>query len=413
MRAAKNLLFIFFLLETLCVTYALKFPVLISLATILYTVSGMAIALLLLHMPERKISLMYLPDTKTPVWIYQLLLLLFVGLFIIFFTQRWIERSPLSYRDADMIPIMQVMAERFLEGNWSVVYAPVQEIWNGIQPIYLPAMWMPFLLSVKSGLDPRWVTSFAVFLSFAMFISLWRAHWQKVSGPFLLLITGILCYWLYTDPTHNFIRLSEEGIVVFYYSVLVLAILSENFLLIGIAAALCALSRYAIAGWLPAIMLYLLLIRKQKRDTVRFVSSFTCVVLLLVIFPFGTKPLEIAFQQPQQYMQHAARIWKESPEYFTQSMGLAKFFGPGRIVMQHTLLLYASFLLPFLFVLGMRYLSKQRSYNNIALALLKLTIVIVYSLIDVPYQYLFYTSSFISLLAVVWVTGKEEGVGEN
>lgn len=60
------------------------------------------------------------------------------------FTKHWISTSPLSYTDADMIPIMQVMSQRFLQGEWSMVYQPVQEIWNGIQPVYLPAMWMPF-----------------------------------------------------------------------------------------------------------------------------------------------------------------------------------------------------------------------------------------------------------------------------
>ncbi len=413
MRAAKNLLFVFFLLETLCVTYVLKFPALISSATILYTISGVAIAVLFLYVPERKINLKYIPDAKTPVWMYQWFLLSFLGIFIISCTQQWIQQSPLTYRDADMIPIMQVMAERFLAGNWSGVYDPVQEIWNGIQPIYLPAMWMPFLVTIKSELDPRWVTSFAVFLSFTMFIALWRIHWQKLSALLLLGTAAMLCYWLYTDNTHNFIRLSEEGIVVFYYSLLVLAIFSENFLLIGIVAALCALSRYTIAGWLPAMILYLLLIRKQKRDTVRFVCSFASVVVLLVLLPFGTKPLQIAFQQPSQYIQHAARIWNESPAYFTQSMGLAKFFGPDHIVLQHTILLYASFLLPLLCVLGIRYLPKQYAYNNIPLALLKLTLVIVYNLIDVPYQYLFYTSSFVSLLAVVWVTGNRKMANKN
>ncbi len=179
MRAAKNLLFVFFLLETLCVTYVLKFPALISSATILYTISGVAIAVLFLYVPERKINLKYIPDAKTPVWMYQWFLLSFLGIFIISCTQQWIQQSPLTYRDADMIPIMQVMAERFLAGNWSGVYDPVQEIWNGIQPIYLPAMWMPFLVTIKSELDPRWVTSFAVFLSFTMFIALWRIHWQN------------------------------------------------------------------------------------------------------------------------------------------------------------------------------------------------------------------------------------------
>ncbi|MFN3665964.1 MAG: hypothetical protein ACK4S0_07385 [Sediminibacterium sp.] len=402
MRTVKNYLFCLLLLETLCVSYALKFPSLVLPATVIYTVSGIAIAFLLLRMPQQKTNLPVITFRLTPVWSYQCALLLFGGLFMYLFTKQWIVQSPLSYKDADMIPIMQVMAERFMQGDWALVYQPVQEIWNGIQPIYLPAMWMPFLAAVKFGFDPRWITSLAVFFSFGIFILLWRAHWQKISGAFLLLAAGILCLWLYTEPSHNFIRLSEEGIVVFYYSLLVLAILSENFLLIGIAAALCALSRYAIAGWLPAMLVYLVLAHKQKPDTIRFILSFVSVVLLLVVLPFGIKPLQIAFQQPQLYIEHAARIWKESPAYFTQSTGLAKFFGPENIVLQHQLLILCSFLLPLIFVFGS---IKWKHRNNIPLATLKLTVVIVFALIDVPYQYLFYTSSFISLIAIARVSG--------
>lgn len=405
MRTIKQWLLICLLLETLCVTYALKFQSVISFATVLYAISGIAIAVLLLYAPKKKIMLNLVLDKTKPVWAYQLMLLLFGGLFMYLFTKRWIAQSPLSYVDADMIPIMQVMSQRFMQGNWQMVYQPVQEIWNGIQPIYLPAMWMPFLVSVKFGFDPRWITSFGVFLSFLIFILHWRTHWQKKSGAVLLFVAGILCLWIYTDATHNFIRLSEEGIVVFYYSMLVLALLSENFLLIGIAAALCALSRYAIAGWLPVMLLYLLVIRKQKKDTIRFLLSFAVVVLVLVIIPFGFQPIRIAFQQPDQYMLYAERIWKEAPQYFTQSMGFAKFFGPEQVIMQHRMLMVFSFLVPFLFVLIIMYANKHiNRYHNIELAALKLSVVVVYTFIDVPYQYLFYTSSFISLIAITGVT---------
>ncbi len=409
MRSIKQWLLICLLFETLCVTYALKFASIIPLVTILYTVCGIAIALLLLGITEKRIRLNLMMVKKQPVWAYQLMLLVFGGFVIYLFTKQWIEKSPLSYVDADMIPIMQVMSQRFLQGNWSMVYQPVQEIWSGIQPIYMPAMWMPFLVSVKFDFDPRWITSSAVFLSLSIFILLWSAHWQKISGALLLFIAGILCLWLYTDTTHNFIRLSEEGIVVFYYSLLVLAILSENFLLIGIAAALCALSRYAIAGWLPVMLIYLLFIWKQRRDTMRFLLSFAAIVLLLVIIPFGFEPIKIAFQQPEQYMQHAARIWNEAPEYFTQSMGFAKFFGPGQIELQHRILIVFSFLVPLVFVVGTIYANKRRRVcNNILLATLKITIVVVYAFIDVPYQYLFYTSSFIGLIAITGLTSREE-----
>lgn len=405
MRTTKQWLLFCLLLETVAVTYALKFSSLTGIAAVVYVISGLTIACLLPQMPAQKIKFNFRIKLLSGVTAYQLAILLIGGLAVFLFTKQWINQSPLNYTDADMIPIMEVMGKRFLAGNWSSVYDPMQEIWNGIQPIYLPAMWLPFLAAVKFGFDPRWVTSFAVFLSFSMLIILWRAHWQKISGAVLLFVSGVLGLWLYTDNTHNFIRLSEEGIVVFYYCLLVLALLSENFLFVGLAAALCVLSRYAIVGWLPAFMFYLLFIRKQKQATLQFILSFLGVILLLVIIPFGIKPLLIAFQQPAEYMQHAERVWKESPEYFSQTVGLAKFFGPENIVLQHQLLLLCSFLMPMIFILASR---KRMSRNNISLAALKLTVVIVFALIDVPYQYLFYTSSFISLIAIAGVSRTDQ-----
>lgn len=402
---AKKWLLLFLVLETLSVTYLLRLPAFITITTLLYAFSGIAISFLLLFLPEKRLELKSLSSPTKRGFSYQIIFLFLGGLFIYQSTQYWINQAPLSYKDADMIPIMQVMAQRFLEGDWRLVYSPIQEIWNGIQPVYLPAMWMPFLVSEKFSFDPRWITSFAVFLSFFLFILLWRAHWKMRSGAILLFVSGVLCLWLYTDTKHNFIRLSEEGIVVFYYSLLILMLLTENFLLIGFITALCTLSRYILVGWLPVILLYLFIIRNQKRDTLHFLMSFSITILFLVILPFGYTPLQISFFQPEQYIEHASRIWKESPEYFTQSMGFAKFFGPGMLEVQHRILTIVSFLVPLTAIFLIIYYTKQTEIklNNIGIATLKLTVVIVYTFIDVPYQYLFFTSSFISLIAITGV----------
>lgn len=403
----KKLLFLFLLLETLSVTYFLRFQSLINFTTLIYLFSGIAISFLLLFLPKQKLKLDFFSKPLFSIdYVYPVVFLSLTGLFIFQFTQYWINQSPLSYKDADMLPIMQVMAKRFLDGDWSLVYTPIKEIWNGVQPIYLPAMWMPFLVSTKFSIDPRWITSFAVFLSFSIFILLWRVHLQKVSGALLLLVSGILCLWLYTDQIHNFVRLSEEGIVVFYYSLLVLVLLSENFLLIGFVVALCTLSRFVLIGWLPVILLYLVIIRKQQRDIAFFLISVSLSILLLVILPFGFTPFKILFFLPGNYIEHASRIWKESPEYFHQSMGLAKYFGPTMIELQHRILIISAFLAPLTAIILIIYHVKRtkKELNNICIAVLKLTIVIVYTFIDVPYQYLFFTSSFVSLIAIVGTT---------
>jgi len=51
-----------------------------------------------------------------------------------------------------------------------------------------------------------------------------------------------------------------------------------------------------------------------------------------------------------------------------------------------------------------------QQYNNVALATLKLTIVVMYAFIDVPYLYLFYTSSFISLILITGLSDSQDSV---
>ena len=84
-------------------------------------------------------------------------------------------------------------------------------------------------------------------------------------------------------------------------------------------------------------------------------------------------------------------------------MGFAKFFGPGRTELLHKLLLFTSIFIPLIFVIGCFGWEKiaKKKLSNIPLACLKLTLVFAIVFIDVPYLYLFYTSSIVSLLMIV------------
>ncbi|MCW3086653.1 MAG: hypothetical protein JWQ78_39 [Sediminibacterium sp.] len=401
----KPLLVAAFIAETLCVTYALKFPAWIPTASVVYFLSGLLIAVLTVCLPQVRLRLPTLLKTIRTGGLIKILLAGLLAVALYHFTRAWIAGTPLTIYDADMLPIMKVMAQRFLQGQWSQVYDPIPEIWGGIQPIYLPAMWLPFTIAVAGNFDLRWITTAGLFFSFAIFLALLEPFKKIFLSLLLFLCSYFLLRWLLTEEMHNFIRLSEEGLVVFYYSLLVLALLSENFLLIGIAAALCALSRYTLAGWFPAMIIYLLLRDRQQKKLLTFAIAGLSMVLLLVILPFGWHVLEAALALPSQYIGHANRVWTDSPEFFYESMGFAKFFGPGRTHLLHRVLIIASFAGPILFVLVCRlweYVTKN-TLGNIPLGCLKLSVVIVYTFLDVPYLYLFYTSSFVSLVAIAWL----------
>jgi len=115
---------------------------------------------------------------------------------------------------------------------------------------------------------------------------------------------------------------------------------------------------------------------------------------------------------PGNYVAFAVRVWKDSPDVFSTAPGLAWFFGPGRITILHRLLIGLSFIVPAGFVLYCHRRGKKGQVSNIALASLKLSLVIFYCFIDVPYLYLFYTSSFVSLVIVTMLVRTKDEVLE-
>lgn len=311
------------------------------------------------------------------------------------------DDAPLNYHDADMLPIIKIMSHRFVEGHWAKVYDTIPNIWQGVKPIYLPAMWLPFSFAEWLNIDIRWITILALFLSFSIAILLWDPFTSKRLSLTYKIAVFMLFWWLFTNDSAGLVPYTEEGVVIINYVWLTIALLSENYLLIGAAACLCLLSRYALVGWLPAMLILLYVQRKRKQWLHLKISGIACFALL-VLLPFGWTIIKNFITLPGAYIDFAARVWKDGPQVFAISLGFAKFFGPTHITLQHYLLITLSFAMPMIFVLVCAWINYKKGIvlHNIPLAALKLTLVIFYTFIDVPYLYLYYTSPFISCVLV-------------
>lgn len=422
----KKILLYSFLLETLCVSYALYWKTATPITSVLITLSGAIIVYCFLKLPK--------PITDqviaiTPIWRkYRAVLSVMALMAIGGAAYKWIQDAPMDYHDGDMLPIIKIMNQRFLNGQWSHVYDIIPEIWNGIQPIYLPAMWLPFGLPVLLGLDLRWMTVLALFVVSALF--LFKINPRHHKAPYLLLAAFVLIWWLLSAENSGLIPYTEEGVVILFYSLLAIALTGKNAWFIGIATSLCILSRYAIVGWLPAMLLYYAL-NKDWKSLIQFCATGLACFLLLVLIPFGwTTFLKLA-SIPGEYIAFSKRVWTDAPQVFRESLGWAKFFGPENIATQHALLVGLSLTLPSIFMLGVWFLSgggkKNQEKNSgkflsgfgsenqdvlgigkinhahLPFAALKLTLVVFYTLVDVPYLYLFYTGSFVSLFLVTHI----------
>lgn len=384
-----SLIILLTVVQVFCATYLLNIEKLAAINSIIFFFAGLGISFCLIKAPVLAAGKPVFFQKQS---IFRLLIIALLLPFSYSLSATIMDNTPVQKEYADMLPIIKVMCQRFLDGHWQQVYDPIPEIWNGVQPIYLPATWLPFTSSEVLHFDPRWVTVGSIWLS--IIVCVWPGRW-RINWQYLLFTISILVLlaWLHYDEVNNVIRLTEEGVVFFYYTLLVAAIVSGNGWLIGIAAALCLFSRYSIIGWLPFAFLFLLFTGEKKLLGKILMAGVISTAILII--PFGIKPLLLHLDLPSQYVNHANRVWNENPEFFTQSLGLAKFFGPGHTVLLHYVLLIGTFLIPVLFFLWIR--SKKIPVVNALLAGLQLSVTIFYNFIDVSYLYLFYTPVFVSL----------------
>ncbi|HET6254415.1 MAG TPA: hypothetical protein VFE32_10090 [Puia sp.] len=428
-----------FAVETLSSTWCLKLHSWIPVFSILYFLSGLAIAGLLLRLPELRVPALAKSPWRNPAIQRSAILIGLTALAIYSWCLYWFDDMPIDITNADMLPIIKVMAERFLAGRHSHVYDPIPTIWHGVQPIYLPAMWLPYVPSIALGIDMRWTAIAGVLFAFGAFIFLYkpsgshgpisgspgpvsRSH-GPISGSqgsipgshasfFLGVLAFLLFWWIVADNTPGIVSVSEEGVVIGYYVFLVLALASGKPWLTGIAISLCMLSRYALVGWIPAYMLWLVLEKRTRQLSIISLTGILCFVLLFLI-PVGGATVTRLAHLPGNYVSFAARVWKDSPDVFSTAPGLAWFFGRNGTTILHCLLIFFTFTLPMIFTIAATRKQtasrKQTATNeqpapsrpkfaNIPLAALKLSLVVFYCFIDVPYLYLFYTSSLVSLI---------------
>jgi hypothetical protein len=400
MIAGKKIYLLIFLfaIETICVTYALSVPQIAAITSLLYFFSGLFIAFVMIGLNEAQLSF-NIKKINGIGFVYRVIALLITTVVIVYFCRKWMSDAPMDYHDADMLPIIKIMNRRLINGQRLYVYDTIPEIWKGIQPVYLPAMWMPFGIPTLLNIDLRWLTAVCLVVVFSFFIFLFKPENKK--GGFVLLSAFTLLWWLLTqEDASGLIPYTEEGIIIFYYTLLTIALLNKNIWLTGISISLCVLSRYALIGFLPPFILIMLLQKNYKQFSKLAVTGIVCLLFLLII-PFGWNVLGKLLALPNEYISFAARVWHDAPHVFTNGLGLAKFFGEEHITLQHQLLIALTFIIPFIFAMVCFWLKqKGKHINNISLATLKISLVIFYNFIDVPYLYLFYTSSFVSLLAV-------------
>ncbi|MEL6590993.1 MAG: hypothetical protein AAFP02_11150 [Bacteroidota bacterium] len=395
----------FCLLETLCSTrwvYKSSSEALL-LVTIPYFILGLLIALWPLLPTSKRVS--FGSSHRGFVWPFTGLIGATIGYY---FFELWthskeiIAKYAIDYHVADMLPVIQKQAERFL--NNGPVYDIIPEIWGGMPPIYFPAFWAPFTLPMILGYDIRWATVFlllgSMLIACAPVLRLRRTH-------FLFFLPLIPMYFImeaiWVEKVFM-VRLTQEGVAVFYYLLLGFAIWRRIPWLEGIAIGLCLLSRYALIPWLLVYGVYALFFR-SRRELITVVGIPSAMVLFLFLIPYGFERWDFFFNHPGKYKAYAERLWIKDVLFYERTLGLAKYFSQEMVIWQNRLHLGLTFAAPAaMLAAGWKRLRKPIEYPQLhaffLLCSLKLSLVMFYNFIVVPVYYLFYVNTFLSVLIV-------------
>ncbi len=370
----------------------------IQTTSILYFISGLLIALL----PLFKIK--PTPFKGENNRILKEVSLLFYGTMLIFLIPPAFERATalfhrfaVDYKVADMLPVLKIMVERWLNGER--IYELIH-FWEGTEPIYLPAMWLPYIPTIFLGIDMRWTSMIAFLWSITMLFFIGKKgrfnfKYLLISLPLYLLINGIL----YKKSV--IIYLSEEPVVIAYYLFLAYALAKNRPYMIGVALSLCLMSRFALAFWFIMYIGYLFLFENRKFALkVSATTGSICLVLLLATEAFWQ--LDVILSLPKIYIDHLMENEWKFTGFATTNLGLIKFFPFESIPLVNRLFFIFNLGIPAICLLAYWKFKDKINQPFFALCSLKLCLVFFYNFLIMPFSYLFYTSTFLSIAILSW-----------
>lgn len=376
-----------------------------QLSSIVYFLAGLAVAVL----PMLRWNIP--GDPFSGKWLRPLAigLLSLIAIWCLWRSLSLFAAAPLDFRQADMLPIIETMGRRQLSGE--EVYAPIEAIWGGMRPIYLPAMWLPFVPAVGLGLDIRWISTSVLLLSVVLIF--WGSpkqggrsiNFYHVLGLLPLALLFYYVFGLYS----TLITLSEEPIVVFYYMLLAWSIHRKIPVLTGFAIALCLLSRYALAFWVPMFLVYLFFYRSRRE---MYLTSTSLVIGLLLLLSLGQAwdQLNFFLHLQNSYLEELLdpdKAWSFIDQ-IEKNPGLMKFLPYEYIGTWHRLLFYGSIAVPVLSLWAFSKFQDRIQMYFFGLCSLKLSLVYFYNMLTIPYSYLFYPSTFLSLFILFAVISEKK-----
>jgi len=384
-------------LEVYC-QVALPKELAIETNSILYFISGLLIAILPL------IKIQPTPFKGENQRILKEFSLLFYGTILIFLIPPALEKATalfnrfeVDYKVADMLPVLKIMVERWLNGER--IYELVH-FWEGTEPIYLPAMWLPYVPCTYLGIDIRWTSMLALLIGITFIVFIGKnGHFNLKSLlillPLYLLLDGIL------HTKSVLIYLSEEPLVILYYLFLAFALARNNSYLIAIALSLCLMSRFALAFWFLMYIIYLFFF-ENKKLALQIGGMIGGICLFLLVSTGALWQLDVILSLPTIYMEHLMENKWKFHGFANTNLGLVKFFSFEQIPLVNRLFFIFNLIIPAICLLLFWKFKNKMNQAFFTICSLKLSLVFFYNFLIMPFSYLFYTNTFLSIAILSW-----------
>jgi hypothetical protein len=318
-----------------------------------------------------------------------------------------ITRIPVDVHNSDIIPQMQVLVTRFLEGSFP--YRPVTEWGYTLFPTYQPLQWLPFSFAELLKIDYRW-TGLIVWLA-GVLLYQWKLRKERLQPPYLVALSLLpfLVFAAFYKFEWSVLAYTVELLIAGYYLFLAFSTRNRSVWLIAAGIVLCLLSRYSLIFWLPLYFLVLFFQWDKKKATVAGLLVLAGIVLIYVL-PFLSHDWTIFLQGYQYHSGAALGEWMHAEPgqkayHLFHGVGFACYFydfAGGELVdrlkfLQKVHLGACIFTVVCLGIWYFRWLRHRISPRVFLLCSLKIYLVVFYTFIQIPYIYLMLVPLFAGL----------------
>ncbi|MEL7341259.1 MAG: hypothetical protein AAGM67_12315, partial [Bacteroidota bacterium] len=318
-------------------------------------------------------------------WVSYLSFALLAGLFCYCFAD-FVERFPLSEIYSELLENTRTQAERVSLGLDP--YFKVDQIWNGVYPVYMAGKWLVYAPSYFLSIDLRWMDVCMTLLGLGL---LW--HRSAKQGPYacLLLLASLLPlawlghYLLFVNTW--FLRASGESISLGWYLLLVWGLLERRYTWQGFVIVMILLSRPGLVCWLP-VWMFCLWRYDGRTAFYRLLVGLIVSLSIFLILPFRWSELSYFGDWPQAYLEYAKTyLHPDRQAWFINVPAYALRFGADRLGWLLGLQIGLGSLMS-LWVIGLwkRFVGRKRSLPLVGVLSLKLCLLFYVIFHLTPFQ---------------------------